>query len=88
MLLFVLLAVFIAADDRSHAGVSGKIDARNENDRAGVILVTPMLVLLPGAGDDDGCRTQRNAEPRPHGFSEVLYAAPLPPTITVAFLRV
>lgn len=62
--------VYRGADDRSHAGVSGEKNrrARNENDRAGDSGHADAGLVGFGAGDDDGCRTQRNAEPWPARF--------------------
>ncbi len=76
MLLFVLLAVFIAGlmIGRTPEYLGKNRRARNENDRAGDSGHADAGLAGFGAGDDDGCRTQRNAEPGPHGFSEVLYA--------------
>lgn len=62
--------VYRGADDRSHTGISGEKNrrARNENDRAGDSGHADAGLVGFGAGDDDGCRTQRNAEPWPARF--------------------
>lgn len=77
MLLFVLLAVFIAGlmIGRTPEYLGKKIDAREMKMTALAILVTPMLVLLGSAlamMTDAGRSAMLN--PGPHGFSEVLYA--------------
>ncbi|WP_080183658.1 potassium-transporting ATPase subunit KdpA [Salmonella enterica] len=77
MLLFVLLAVFIAGlmIGRTPEYLGKKIDVREMKMTALAILVTPMLVLLGSAlamMTDAGRSTMLN--PGPHGFSEVLYA--------------
>lgn len=77
MLLFVLLAVFIAGlmIGRTPEYLGKKIDVRDMKMIALAILVTPMLVLLGSAlamMTDAGRSAMLN--PGPHGFSEVLYA--------------
>ncbi|EAQ5771836.1 potassium-transporting ATPase subunit KdpA [Salmonella enterica subsp. enterica serovar Senftenberg] len=77
MLLFVLLAVFIAGlmIGRTPEYLGKKIDVREMKMTALAILVTPMLVLLGSAlamMTDAGRSAMLN--PGPHGFSEVLYA--------------
>jgi len=77
MLLFVLLAVFIAGlmIGRSPEYLGKKIDVREMKLTALAILVTPTLVLLGSAlamMTDAGRSAMLN--PGPHGFSEVLYA--------------
>lgn len=70
MLLFVLLAVFIAGlmIGRTPEYLGKNRRARNENDRAGDSGHADAGLVGFGAGDDDGCRTQRNAEPWPARF--------------------
>ncbi|ELR4456254.1 potassium-transporting ATPase subunit KdpA [Salmonella enterica] len=77
MLLFVLLAVFIAGlmIGRTPEYLGKKIDVHEMKMTALAILVTPMLVLLGSAlamMTDAGRSAMLN--PGPHGFSEVLYA--------------
>lgn len=77
MLLFVLLAVFIAGlmIGRTPEYLGKKIDVREMKMTALAILVTPALVLLGSAlamMTDAGRSGMLN--PGPHGFSEVLYA--------------
>ncbi|WP_436857081.1 potassium-transporting ATPase subunit KdpA [Citrobacter tructae] len=77
MLLFVLLAVFIAGlmIGRTPEYLGKKIDVREMKMTALAILVTPTLVLLGTAlamMTDAGRSAMLN--PGPHGFSEVLYA--------------
>ncbi|AKE58198.1 potassium-transporting ATPase subunit KdpA [Citrobacter farmeri] len=77
MLLFVLLAVFIAGlmIGRTPEYLGKKIDVREMKMTALAILVTPALVLLGAAlamMTDAGRSAMLN--PGPHGFSEVLYA--------------
>lgn len=77
MLLFVLLAVFIAGlmIGRTPEYLGKKIDVREMKMTALAILVTPILVLLGSAlamMTDAGRSAMLN--PGPHGFSEVLYA--------------
>lgn len=77
MLLFVLLAVFIAGlmIGRTPEYLGKKIDVREMKMTALAILVTPALVLLGTAlamMTDAGRAGMLN--PGPHGFSEVLYA--------------
>ncbi len=77
MLLFVLLAVFIAGlmIGRSPEYLGKKIDVREMKMTALAILVTPTLVLLGSAlamMTDAGRSAMLN--PGTHGFSEVLYA--------------
>ena len=77
MLLFVLLAVFIAGlmIGRTPEYLGKKIDVREMKMTALAILVTPALVLLGTAlamMADAGRSAMLN--PGPHGFSEVLYA--------------
>ena len=77
MLLFVLLAVFIAGlmIGRTPEYLGKKIDVREMTMTALAILVTPALVLLGTAlamMTDAGRSAMLN--PGPHGFSEVLYA--------------
>ena len=77
MLLFVLLAVFIAGlmIGRTPEYLGKKIDVREMKMTALAILVTPALVLLGTAiamMSDAGRSAMLN--PGPHGFSEVLYA--------------
>ncbi|EMD4806686.1 potassium-transporting ATPase subunit KdpA [Salmonella enterica] len=77
MLLFALLAVFIAGlmIGRTPEYLGKKIDVREMKMTALAILVTPMLVLLGSAlamMTDAGRSAMLN--PGPHGFSEVLYA--------------
>lgn len=77
MLLFVLLAVFIAGlmIGRTPEYLGKKIDVREMKLTALAILVTPTLVLLGSAlamMTDVGRSAMLN--PGPHGFSEVLYA--------------
>ncbi|WP_336218915.1 potassium-transporting ATPase subunit KdpA [Citrobacter amalonaticus] len=77
MLLFVLLAVFIAGlmIGRTPEYLGKKIDVREMKLTALAILVTPTLVLLGSAlamMTDAGRSAMLN--PGPHGFSEVLYA--------------
>ena len=77
MLLFVLLAVFIAGlmIGRTPEYLGKKIDVREMKMTALAILVTPALVLLGTAVammSDAGRSAMLN--PGPHGFSEVLYA--------------
>lgn len=77
MLLFVLLAVFIAGlmIGRTPEYLGKKIDVREMKMTALAILVTPALVLL-GTAIAMMSETGRSAmlNPGPHGFSEVLYA--------------
>ncbi len=77
MLLFVLLAVFIAGlmVGRTPEYLGKKIDVPEMKMTALAILVTPALVLLGTAlamMTDAGRSAMLN--PGPHGFSEVLYA--------------
>ncbi|WP_312045878.1 potassium-transporting ATPase subunit KdpA, partial [Erwinia sp.] len=77
MLLFVLLAVFIAGlmIGRTPEYLGKKIDVREMKMTALAILVTPALVLLGSAlamMTDAGRAAMLN--PGAHGFSEVLYA--------------
>ena len=77
MLLFVMLAVFIAGlmIGRTPEYLGKKIDVREMKMIALAILVTPTLVLLGTAlamMTDAGRAGMFN--PGPHGFSEVLYA--------------
>lgn len=77
MLLFVLLAVFIAGlmIGRTPEYLGKKIDVREMKMTALAILVTPVLVLLGSAlamMTDAGRSAMAN--PGIHGFSEVLYA--------------
>ncbi|WP_275553385.1 potassium-transporting ATPase subunit KdpA [Mixta sp. Marseille-Q2659] len=77
MLLFVVLAVFIAGlmIGRTPEYLGKKIDVREMKLTALAILVTPMLVLLGSAlamMTDAGRAGMAN--PGTHGFSEVLYA--------------
>ena len=77
MLLFVLLAVFIAGlmIGRTPEYLGKKIDVREMKLTALAILVTPALVLMGTAlalMTDAGRSAMLN--PGPHGFSEVLYA--------------
>lgn len=77
MLLFVLMAVFIAGlmIGRTPEYLGKKIDVREMKMTALAILVTPALVLLGTAlamMTDAGRSAMLN--PGPHGFSEVLYA--------------
>ncbi|EQC1554129.1 potassium-transporting ATPase subunit KdpA [Citrobacter amalonaticus] len=77
MLLFVLLAVFIAGlmIGRTPEYLGKKIDVREMKMTALAILVPPALVLLGTAlamMTDAGRSAMLN--PGPHGFSEVLYA--------------
>ncbi|WP_413596401.1 potassium-transporting ATPase subunit KdpA [Citrobacter youngae] len=77
MLLFVLLAVFVAGlmIGRTPEYLGKKIDVREMKMTALAILVTPALVLLGTAVammSDAGRSAMLN--PGPHGFSEVLYA--------------
>ncbi|XXD10657.1 potassium-transporting ATPase subunit KdpA [Klebsiella sp. R445] len=77
MLLFVMLAVFIAGlmIGRTPEYLGKKIDVREMKMIALAILVTPTLVLLGTAlamMTDTGRAGMFN--PGPHGFSEVLYA--------------
>ncbi|HFZ8993695.1 TPA: potassium-transporting ATPase subunit KdpA [Citrobacter freundii] len=77
MLLFVMLAVFIAGlmIGRTPEYLGKKIDVREMKMTALAILVTPALVLLGSAlamMTDAGRSGMLN--PGPHGFSEVLYA--------------
>ena len=77
MMLFVLLAVFIAGlmIGRTPEYLGKKIDVREMKLTALAILVTPTLVLLGAAlamMSDAGRSAMLN--PGPHGFSEVLYA--------------
>ena len=77
MLLFVLLAVFIAGlmIGRSPEYLGKKIDTREIKMTALAILVTPTLVLIGSAlamATEAGRAGILN--PGPHGFSEVLYA--------------
>jgi K+-transporting ATPase ATPase A chain len=77
MLLFVMLAVFIAGlmVGRTPEYLGKKIDVREMKMIALAILVTPTLVLLGTAlamMTDAGRAGMFN--PGPHGFSEVLYA--------------
>lgn len=77
MLLFVLLAVFIAGlmVGRTPEYLGKKIDVPEMKMTALAILVTPALVLLGSAlamMTDAGRSAMLN--PGPHGFSEVLYA--------------
>ena len=77
MLLFVLLAVFIAGlmIGRTPEYLGKKIDVREMKMTSLAILVTPALVLLGTAlamMTDAGRSAMLN--PGPHGFSEVLYA--------------
>ena len=77
MLLFVLLAVFIAGlmIGRTPEYLGKKIDVREMKMTALAILVTPALVLCGTAlamMTDAGRAGMLN--PGPHGFSEVLYA--------------
>ncbi len=77
MMLFVLLAVFIAGlmIGRTPEYLGKKIDVREMKMTALAILVTPTLVLL---GTALAMMTEAGrsamANPGPHGFSEVLYA--------------
>ncbi|MBP8542177.1 MULTISPECIES: potassium-transporting ATPase subunit KdpA [unclassified Citrobacter] len=77
MLLFVLLAVFIAGlmIGRTPEYLGKKIDVREMKMTALAILVTPTLVLL-GTAIAMMSEAGRSAmlNPGPHGFSEVLYA--------------
>ncbi len=77
MLLFVLLAVFIAGlmIGRTPEYLGKKIDVREMKMTALAILVTPALVLL-GTAIAMMSEAGRSAmlNPGPHGFSEVLYA--------------
>ncbi|WP_058911664.1 potassium-transporting ATPase subunit KdpA [Entomohabitans teleogrylli] len=77
MLLFVLLAVFIAGlmIGRTPEYLGKKIDVREMKMTALAILVTPTLVLL-GSALAMMTEAGRSAifNPGPHGFSEVLYA--------------
>ena len=77
MLLFVLLAVFIAGlmIGRTPEYLGKKIDVREMKMTALAILVTPALVLL-GTAIAMMTEAGRSAmlNPGPHGFSEVLYA--------------
>lgn len=77
MLLFVLLAVFIAGlmIGRTPEYLGKKIDVREMKMTALAILVTPALVLL-GTALAMMTEAGRSAmlNPGPHGFSEVLYA--------------
>lgn len=77
MLLFVLLAVFIAGlmIGRTPEYLGKKIDVPEMKLTALAILVTPALVLLGSAlamMTDAGRSAMLN--PGPHGFSEILYA--------------
>ncbi|QHM77316.1 Potassium-transporting ATPase potassium-binding subunit [Mixta theicola] len=77
MLLFVVLAVFIAGlmIGRTPEYLGKKIDVGEMKLTALAILVTPTLVLLGSAlamMTDAGCAGMAN--PGAHGFSEVLYA--------------
>jgi len=77
MLLFVLLAVFIAGlmIGRTPEYLGKKIDVPEMKLTALAILVTPALVLLGSAlamMTDAGRNAMLN--PGPHGFSEILYA--------------
>ena len=77
MLLFVLLAVFIAGlmIGRTPEYLGKKIDVREMKMTALAILITPTLVLLSTAlamMTETGRSGMLN--PGPHGFSEVLYA--------------
>lgn len=77
MLLFVMLAVFIAGlmIGRTPEYLGKKIDVREMKMTALAILVPPALVLLASAlamMTDAGRSGMLN--PGPHGFSEVLYA--------------
>lgn len=77
MMLFVLLAVFIAGlmIGRSPEYLGKKIDTKEIKMTALAILVTPTLVLIGSAlaiATDAGRAGILN--PGPHGFSEVLYA--------------
>ncbi|EFA6186419.1 potassium-transporting ATPase subunit A [Escherichia coli] len=77
MVLFVLLAVFIAGlmIGRTPEYLGKKIDVREMKLTALAILVTPTLVLMGAAlamMTDAGRSAMLN--PGPHGFSEVLYA--------------
>ncbi len=77
MLLFVLLAVFIAGlmVGRTPEYLGKKVDVPEMKMTALAILVTPALVLLASAlamMTDAGRSAMLN--PGPHGFSEVLYA--------------
>ncbi|EAA9758875.1 potassium-transporting ATPase subunit KdpA [Salmonella enterica] len=77
MLLFVLLAVFIAGlmIGRTPEYLGKKIDVREMKMTALAILVTPMLVLLGSAlAMMTDARRSAMLNPGPHGFSEVLYA--------------
>lgn len=77
MLLFVLLAVFIAGlmIGRTPEYLGKKIDVREMKMTALAILITPTLVLL-GTALAMMTETGRSGmlNPGPHGFSEVLYA--------------
>ncbi|MDM3145427.1 potassium-transporting ATPase subunit KdpA [Citrobacter sp. Cf124] len=77
MLLFVLLAVFIAGlmIGRTPEYLGKKIDVREMKMTALAILVTPALVLI-GTAIAMMTEAGRSAmlNPGPHGFSEVLYA--------------
>ena len=77
MLLFVMLAVFIAGlmIGRTPEYLGKKIDVREMKMIALAILVTPTLVLL-GTALAMMTEAGRSAmlNPGPHGFSEVLYA--------------
>ncbi|MBN6043922.1 potassium-transporting ATPase subunit KdpA [Citrobacter sp. ku-bf4] len=77
MLLFVLLAVFIAGlmIGRTPEYLGKKIDVREMKMTALAILVTPALVLLGTAlAMMTGAGRSAMLNPGPHGFSEVLYA--------------
>ncbi|CAH6116456.1 potassium-transporting ATPase subunit KdpA [Citrobacter koseri] len=77
MLLFVLLAVFIAGlmIGRTPEYLGKKIDVREMKMTALALLITPTLVLL-GTALAMMTETGRSGmlNPGPHGFSEVLYA--------------
>lgn len=77
MLLFVMLAVFIAGlmIGRTPEYLGKKIDVREMKMTALAILITPTLVLL-GTALAMMTETGRSGmlNPGPHGFSEVLYA--------------
>ncbi|HAV2024311.1 TPA: potassium-transporting ATPase subunit KdpA [Citrobacter koseri] len=77
MLLFVLLAVFIAGlmIGRTPEYLGKKIDVREMKMTTLAILITPTLVLL-GTALAMMTETGRSGmlNPGPHGFSEVLYA--------------
>ena len=88
MLMFVIVAVFVAGPDgRPHARIPGQEDrsVRNEDGVAGrssfrrllVLIGTAMAVVGPGLDSrtaETGVRDQLLNNPGAHGFSEVLYA--------------